>query len=107
MKFRITLVHLEDNETRTDVFLADTRYQAVAKAFMAFAQMEQHDCLDVWKVLACDHIIPGQNVNLERTLDNLKAVLRQGDLTNDERQATKYVLKHCLAVLDEHPEVRS
>jgi len=38
------------------VFVADTRYHAVAKAFMAFVQMEQHDCLDAWKVLGCDEI---------------------------------------------------
>ncbi len=54
MKFRITLVEIETNETHTDVFVADTRYHAVAKAFMAFVQMEQHDCLDEWKVLAAD-----------------------------------------------------
>ncbi len=107
MKFRITLVHLEDNETRTDVFVADTRYHAVAKAYMAFVQMEQHDCLDTWKVLACDHIIPDQNVSLESALDDLKTVLRQGNLTNDERQATRHVLMHCLAVLEGHPEERS
>ncbi len=107
MKFKITLVHIETNETRTDVFAADTRYHAVAKAFMAFAQMEQHDCLDEWKVLACGEVIPDKNVNLERALNDLKAVLRQDILTNDERQAAKYTLRHCLAVLDEHPEERS
>ncbi len=99
MKFRITLVRLEDNTTCREVFIADNRYQAVAKAFMYFAHKEQHDCLDTWKVLSAEQVTPDPNVSLESALDDLKAVIRQGDLTADERLVAKYVLEHCLAAL--------
>lgn len=56
MKFRITLVSLDDNRTVTEVFEAVDRYAAVAKAFLVLTGQAQHDCLDQWKVLACDSL---------------------------------------------------
>jgi hypothetical protein len=99
LKFRITLVRLDDNQTRTDVFDAVDRYAAVAKAFLVITGQAQHDCLDEWKVLACDHIIPDPNLSLESALDDLKAVISQGALTAAERQAAQQVLNHCSAAL--------
>ena len=56
MKFVVTLVVLETNETLSGTYENDSSYEAVASAFACLVGKPKSDCLDTVKVLAVTEI---------------------------------------------------
>jgi len=57
MRFNVTLIHIATSQTLKWTSSGhDSRYAAVADAFLDLVGMEQHDCLDTWKVLEAKEI---------------------------------------------------
>lgn len=55
-KYRVTLVHIETNETKDWTGTASDRYDAVGQTFMAITGKTQGDNLDEWKVLQAQEL---------------------------------------------------
>jgi len=51
MKFIVTIVEVETNETLMGTYSNGNRYECVGKAFIDLVGKKQHDCLDTHKVL--------------------------------------------------------
>jgi hypothetical protein len=51
MKFVVTLVHVQSNDTRSGTYEGEHRSEAVAKAFAALVGANKAAVIDTWKVL--------------------------------------------------------